>query len=281
MSEIEGLLDLIHGEVLRVLHRVSRRTPVKVDSYDKQTHSVKLKLMPDSDQGGDGDVITGWIPLHPQQTGNGAGFHIPPNTGDHGWLEFHEDDREGGTFQQATFNDKFPPDKTVDAGEFKYIHPKTQSQFYFKNDGSVTIRGMNTSNSNGGNNQNQNAPAGNGTSGGSSTSQDNSKQTVILAADGSVTVQDGKQNKIVWNGTDTITATDAAGDTIVMKGGEIKLTNQNGSYVDVNGNDVTVHSPGGQIVLDNPNGKILIGSPSASIPVMLLTGPSVHIFGDK
>jgi phage baseplate assembly protein gpV len=188
MSEIEGLIDLIHAEVLRVLHRTTRRSPVVVDSYDPQTHAAKFKLMPDSD-GNNEPVITGWIPLHPQQTGNGAGWHIPPNIGDHGWIEFHDDDREGGTFQAAVFNDKFPPDKTVQAGEWKYIHPKTKTKIYYDNSGNITITGMNTSDGKGG-------------------GQDNSKQTIILKADGSVTTQDrtGVDN-IVLDGVGNITTT--------------------------------------------------------------------------
>jgi phage baseplate assembly protein gpV len=131
----EALINLIHREALRVLHRNTRRTPVVVDSYDPKTYAAKFKLMPDSVSQ---DVITGWIPLHTLQTGNNFGWHSPPNVGDHGWLDFHEDDREGGTFTAATFNDKFKP-IAVDAGEVMYQH-KTGSQIYFKKDGTVTVK---------------------------------------------------------------------------------------------------------------------------------------------
>lgn len=196
MSESEALANFVHREVLRVMHRSTRRTPGVVDSYDKETHSVKLKLMPDSIDDNH-PVITGWLPLHPVQTGNKAGWYSPPNIGDHGWIEFHDDDREAGHFQVATFNDKFPPDKTVNAGELKYIHPGTQTQIYFDKNGNITIRGQNTSNSNGGNNNN-------GQSGGSN--QDNSKQTIVLKSDGSITAQDKSGNaKIVLDGNGNIT----------------------------------------------------------------------------
>jgi phage baseplate assembly protein gpV len=131
----EALINLIHREALRVLHRNTRRTPVVVDSYDPKTYAAKFKLQPDSIEQ---DVVTGWIPLHTLQSGNNFGWHSPPNVGDHGWLDFHEDDREGGTFTAATFNDKFQPVQ-VQAGEVMYQH-KTGSQIYFKTDGTVTIK---------------------------------------------------------------------------------------------------------------------------------------------
>lgn len=185
MSVGEDLINTIHAEVMRVLHRTTRRTPVIVDAYDKKTHAVKLKLQPDSVKE---DVITGWIPLHTVQTGNKSGWFSPPNVKDHGWLEFSDDDREGGTFTHAAFNDQFPPDDTVEAGELKYIHPATQAQLYFKKDGSITLRGKNNSNANGGNSTG-------GTDGkGGSGSSDNSKQTFVMAADGSVLVQDKSGN---------------------------------------------------------------------------------------
>jgi Type VI secretion system/phage-baseplate injector OB domain len=199
MSATEDFLNLIHREIMATMDRMTRRQPGIVDSYDPETHAVKLKLMPDSGPGEE-PVITGWIPLHTMQTGNGAGWHSPPNIGDPGWIEFHEFDREGGTFQQATFNDQFPPDKTVQAGENKYIHPKTKTTIYFDNDGNITITGM---------------------SGGG---QDNSKQTIVLKQDGSTSFTDKAGQSVIMNGTDTITITDAAGDTVVMNGGTITLT---------------------------------------------------------
>jgi hypothetical protein len=137
----EALINLIHREALRVIHRSTRRTPVTVDSFDPKTYSSKFKLQPDSIEQ---DVTTGLIPLHTLQSGNGFGWHSPPNIGDHGWLDFHEDDREGGTFTNATFNDKFKPIE-VQAGELLYQH-KTGSQIYFKTDGTVTIKDKNGTN---------------------------------------------------------------------------------------------------------------------------------------
>jgi hypothetical protein len=244
MSDHEALVNLIHREILRVQHRSTRRTPGVVDSYDKETHSVKVKLMPDSIDDGQ-PVVTGWLPLHPLQTGNKAGWHSPPNIKDHGWIEFHDDDREAGHFQVATFNDKFPPDKTVEAGELKYIHPGTQTQIYFDKNGNITIRGQNTSNANGGNNNN-------GAGGG--TNQDNSKQTIVLKSDGSITIQDKSGNgKIVLDGNGNMTFTCVK--YTINATGEIDL---NCSKVVINGGSSPVETIdsalGSNDLLVRPNG---------------------------
>lgn len=135
-SEHEAFTNFIHREVHRVLSRSTRRTPCVVDSYDPTTHAVKVRLMPDSVDGED-PVVTGWVSLHPLQAGNQFGWHMPPNIGDHGWVEFHEDDREAGQFVVATFNDQFSP-IAVSAGEWLYKN-KWGSLINFKADGSVTI----------------------------------------------------------------------------------------------------------------------------------------------
>lgn len=203
MRHSEDLINLIHAEVLRVLHRTTRRTPVVVDGYDKKTHSVRLKLMPESTE--QKPVLTGWIPLHTMQSGNKRGWFSPPNVGDHGWLEFHDDDREAGTFTHAAFNDKFPPDDTVDAGELKYIHPGTETQIYFKKDGSITIRGQKTN------------------------SQDNSKQMLVFGADGSIMMQDKSGNaKLKLDGSgniimDAATWTAVASGPAGIKGSNVEL----------------------------------------------------------
>jgi hypothetical protein len=238
MSATEDFLNLIHREIMATMDRMTRRQPGIVDSYDPETHAIKLKLMPDSGEG-ETPVITGWIPLHTQQTGNQFGWHSPPNIGDPGWIEFHEFDREGGTFQQATFNDNFPPDKTVEAGELKYIH-KSKTSIYFDKDGNITITGMNTSDGKGG-------------------GQDNSKQTIVLKKDGSTSFTDKAGQSVVMNGTDTIAITDAAGDTVVMNGGTITLTSKS---------VVNVVSP-----------HVNLGASSGTVPVELTTGPATKVFG--
>jgi len=135
MSWHEALVNIIHREVLRVLHRNTRRTPVIVDSYDPVNYAAKFKLMPDSV---DTAVITGFVPLHTIQSGNNYGWHAPPNIGDHGWLDFHEDDREGGTFTGAAFNDRFKPLPTQ-PGELQY-QSIWGHVIYLRQDGSLTLK---------------------------------------------------------------------------------------------------------------------------------------------
>lgn len=217
MSAEEGLINLIHSEVFRALHRSTRRTPVQVDAYDPKLHAVKLKLMPESMDGSE-PVVTGWVPLHPVQTGNNFGWHAPPNINDHGWLEFSDFDREGGTFTHAVFNDKFKPIQDVQAGELKYRH-KTGTLIYFDKNGNVTITGKNNTNANGGTNT-----AGTGSSQ-TGTGQDNSKQTFILKSDGSVYVQDstGNANIELKNGNITMNCVNytvnASGDAKIIAAG--------------------------------------------------------------
>jgi uncharacterized protein involved in type VI secretion and phage assembly len=142
MINNEALLNLIHREVFRVLARSTRRTPAVVDSYDPTTYAAKFKLMPDSE---DTAVVTGWISLGTPQSGNNYGWHQPPEIGAHGWLEFHEGDREAAVWHASQFNDQFQPVQTQ-SGETQYI-TKWGSLVYFKNDGSVTIKDKNGSDS--------------------------------------------------------------------------------------------------------------------------------------
>lgn len=177
----EALLNVVRREVLRVMHRTTRRTPVIVDAYDPQTHAAKFRLMPDSV---DSAVVTGWIPLHTIHTGNNYGFHAAPNIGDHGWLEFHEDDREGGTFTGATFNDKLKP-LVTQAGELQY-QTIWGHVLYFKQDGSLTIKNGTKQGSGG---TAQNPPS--GTSQQSSLTLDN-QGNLTISCPGNVTISGGK-----------------------------------------------------------------------------------------
>jgi phage baseplate assembly protein gpV len=185
MSEHEAFSNFVHREVLRVLHRQTRRTPVVVDSYDPATHAVKVRLMPDSVDDND-PVVTGWISLHPLQTGNQFGWHMPPNIGDPGWVEFHEDDREAGQFVSATFNDKFPP-VSVEGGEWLYKN-KWGALINFKKDGSVTVT-------------------------------DKSGSTIISDGNGKITLQGQSGNKVLLNADGTM-AVAPEGENFLFLGGD-------------------------------------------------------------
>lgn len=169
MSWHEAVVNIIHREVRRVMDRNTRRTPVIVDSYDKTTYAAKFKLMPDSV---DQPVITGWIPLHTMQTGNNYGWHAPPNIGDHGWLDFHEDDREGGFFAAATFNDQLKPMPT-EAGELQY-QTIWGHVLYFKNDGSLTIK--------------NGTKSGTGGTGAKPPTGSSTQSSIVIDASGTVTI---------------------------------------------------------------------------------------------
>ena len=184
MSEYEAFANMVHHEVLRVLHRNSRRSAVVVDGYDPKTHAVKLRLMPDSVDSNN-PVITGWIPLKTEQTGNGFGWHMPPNIGDHGWAEFHDDDREAGQFVSAAFNDKFQPVETK-AGEWFYKN-KWGALINFKEDGSVTIT-------------------------------DKSGSTVTLDGTGTITIQGKAGNNAVLKSTGEVTVKPKDGKFVFLGG---------------------------------------------------------------
>lgn len=178
----EAIANIVHREVLRVLHRNTRRTPVVVDSYDPATYAAKFKLMPDSvDQA----VITGWIPLNTSQTGNNYGWHHPPNIGDHGWLEFHEDDREAAFFTAATFNDQLKPLQTQ-PGELQY-QTIWGHVIYAKQDGSLTLKNGTKSGSGG---TAKNPPSGSSTQG-----------SIVIDSSGNITITG---NKIVLVPTDKV-----------------------------------------------------------------------------
>jgi len=226
MSTHEALINLIHREVTRVISRATRRCPAMVDSYDPKTYAAKYKLLPESGGGAmqsggmdngsganqkDNSVITGWIPLgtgktgpmQQQQGGSGAGtqangssqtygWHMPPEIGEFGWLEFHEDDREAPTFVASNYHDKWKPLETQ-PGEWQYV-TKYGHTVYFKNDGSVTIK-----------NGNKQAQSGGGA--GSSDTTQAKQSTIVMDKDGNVTVtahQEGtitfKAKKIVHQG---------------------------------------------------------------------------------
>jgi len=215
MSSHEWLINIIHREISRYVSRATRRTPAMVDSYDAKTYAAKYKLLPESGDnmqaGGDtgeganqndSAVITGWIPLGTPKTGpmqqsgssgagqqaNGSsqtyGWHMPPEVGEFGWLEFHEDDREAATFVASNYHDKWKPMETQ-PGEWQYV-TKYGHTIYFKNDGSVTIK-------------NGNKKAQSTGQAGSSDTQDSKQSTINIDTDGNVTVTAHQTATITFN----------------------------------------------------------------------------------
>lgn len=123
----EALRNFIHREVFRVLDRRTRRTPCQVSSYNGQTHTVKVTLLPEG-------TLSGWMQIEEPQHGE---MHAP-NIDDFGWIEFHENDRRAGTFVAAVHNNNAPPPKQINAGEY-YKEIKSGQSIYLKNDGSIAM----------------------------------------------------------------------------------------------------------------------------------------------
>jgi hypothetical protein len=123
---IEGLRNIIHSEVQRVLDRRARRMPCIVDGYRGDLHAVKVILQPTG-------TLTGWISIETNQ----IGLVIAPSVGDPGWIDFHENDRRAAVFVGSNHNDLNPVPKQIHAGEWYYQNKVGQS-LYFKADGSIT-----------------------------------------------------------------------------------------------------------------------------------------------
>lgn len=126
MSAIEGLRNIIHREIRRVLDRQTRRVPCTVDSYDPTQHTIKLKLQPEG-------TLTGWVQIAAAQ----VGVQIAPNIGDPGWLDFHEADRRAAVFSGSNHNDLNPPPVQIAAGEWRAQNKAGGGFLYLKNDGSI------------------------------------------------------------------------------------------------------------------------------------------------
>lgn len=195
----EAIRNLIHREVQRVLDRRIRPMPCIVDSYDPNTFTVKVKLMP---QG----TLTGWIQINQQATGNSFGDQAAPNIGDPGWLIFHENDARAAVFQGAVSNDKFPP-VSIQAGE-RLIKSKWGQSLYFKNDGSLT------------------ADDGQGASAkiksGVVTLADKSGATALLDGSGNIVLTPGAGGFVYLGGTGGAKAIALDGDPVI--GGTVRAT---------------------------------------------------------
>jgi phage baseplate assembly protein gpV len=261
MSEFAGIANYIHREVMSVMHRSTRRTPVVVDGYDKETHSARFQLMP-------GGNLTGWLPLATPQTGNQFGFYTPPQIGDHGWVEFHDDDREAGNFSGAVFDDVFKP-LQVEAGEFLYQH-KTGSQIYFAKGGAVTIRDQKQTDE--------------------KTNQDaydtillNGNKEIDVNAIDTINLTANNKNITLTTNTADIALIGQNNITLEAKAVDITITSDKGNVIITDkqqGNIITVKSNGDISILCNPNNAVYIGSTQSKSfsPVLTLAGASGYLF---
>jgi lipopolysaccharide export system protein LptA len=282
MSSHEAFMNIIHREVTRVVHRLTRRTPAIVSAYDPKTYACKFKLMPDSM---DQVVETGWIPLGTSKSaimqqggstsaGSGTGGalggsggaapgsnqnqqpygnHMPPEIGEQGWLEFHEHDREAATFTHSSFNDQAPPVMTQ-AGEWQYVSPWGHT-FYHKQDGSLTIKSGNQQ-------QNQSAQQSGSTIGSNVTSSQGSSKlpakqvTIFCDNKGNMTITlQGDQG----DGTMGTLTVNAMGDINHNAQGNVSVTAGNGKNITFTAQTGKIIHQAQAVYLGDANATRLVG----------------------
>ena len=71
---IDGLLQLMRREALKVMGEQRSTCLGYVSSYDPRTHCARVMLQP-------WHVETGWLPIAALATGPGCGIYAPPSTG--------------------------------------------------------------------------------------------------------------------------------------------------------------------------------------------------------
>lgn len=163
---------------------------------------------------------------------------MPPEIGEQGWLEFHDDDREAATWSHSSYNDNAKPVKTQ-AGEWQYISPWGHV-IYHKQDGSLTIKSGNQQ-------QSQNQQTGTGSQG---SSKQPAKQATIFI--------DNKSNVTI-----TLTGTDGdntMGTLTVNAPGDI-VHNAKGNVTVTAGQNKTISFTAQKIV---HNGLVYLGGSDAT-----------------
>lgn len=128
---MEGILNVVRREAQRTVDRATTWAVGTIDSYDKATHSAKVKLQPEG-------VLSGWLPLNSLAVGNSFGIHAAPKVGDPVLVHFHEADREAGIILGRFFTDKHPA-VPVEEGEYLLQHEK-KTKVFFKQDGTLRIQ---------------------------------------------------------------------------------------------------------------------------------------------
>lgn len=134
---MEDHLNVIRREAERVDVRSTSWAVGVIDSYDKATHSAKVKLQPEG-------VVSGLLPLNSLAIGKSFGIHVAPKVGDPVLVHFHEGDREAGLIMGRFFTDAHQP-VGIEEGEYLLKHEKGQ-QVFFKKDGTFLIIGKDGSN---------------------------------------------------------------------------------------------------------------------------------------
>lgn len=127
---MQGMFNMIRGQVLQILAQVGFPRRGLVTSYDPNTYTVKVQLQPDGTE-------TGWLQLASPWIGNGWGLHIPPSIGDDVEVHFQEGRKDAGYVCQRFYNDVDRP-LPCPSGEFWLVH-KSGSSLKFTNTGDVLV----------------------------------------------------------------------------------------------------------------------------------------------
>lgn len=124
---METLLNIIRREAERIVRRFYRPTEVGVvDSYDPETHSVKLKMQPY-------EHLTGWIQLPTHHIGNGYGLAIGASPGEQFYVSFRNGDQSTPYITGRVYSDQEQPPK-VESKEINLSNFKKTKIFFDKDD---------------------------------------------------------------------------------------------------------------------------------------------------
>lgn len=127
---MDGLLNLIRREVVRVMARFAHPVVGIISSYDPTTHAVKVQYQPEG-------TLSGWIPLNAAGVGAGFGLFVGPHIGHAVSIGFQEGDREA-PFVIGRFATDVETPVSVAEGEIIAKH-ESGSAFSLLKDGSVTL----------------------------------------------------------------------------------------------------------------------------------------------
>lgn len=99
---MEEVMNAVRREAARTHARTAQPRMAIVSSYNPETYSVKVKLMPEG-------IETGWAPLASQQVGNGWGLFSPPSIGDQVVVVFQEGSGGSPVVIGSIYNDEDRP----------------------------------------------------------------------------------------------------------------------------------------------------------------------------
>jgi len=128
---MDDLLNIVRREVYRALATVQQGRSGEVTSYDPDKHAVKVRLEPEG-------VLTDWIPIEVQHTGDGFGIMSAPYIGDQVQIGFQEGDLDTPRIVGRIHSDKQKPPR-LKSGEMLMKH-KSGSTVFFDESGNVHIK---------------------------------------------------------------------------------------------------------------------------------------------